>query len=1220
MPLLQSSCRSSRNATPNALGAVKRLSMALTALLAIGSAGAGAPVLRLNSADLETSTPAMQLGRTAINASQLIARPDSVSKRLHIVQFQGPVQASWYAALEQTGVQIVDFVPDFAYLVYADAQSFVALQQMVRSLPADPSRNTADLAVQWDGEFDSRLKIDRQIYALESKGLRPDFYGVQLVGDATANAATLGLLQQISGSDLRTWTHRHYLNVEVKAPFGALSQIAARSDVLSIQAGFNPELHDERQNTILANRLTNSGTNTVPIAPTEPGGIAYLDWLAERGFTQAQFDASNFTVDVSDSGLDNGTQQPNHFALWKAGDPGTPVDPLRSLVTYNKREGTAAAADLTGCGGVGHGTWTSHTVSGNVASQARTFPHGDGNFHFGGGVAPFVRVGNSVFFSNAGGFTNPNFANTISNSYSNAGTNIGGARIGNNSWGAAVSGAYNADAQAYDALVRDAQPAGSSFPADGSQQIVLMFSAGNSGPGATTIGAPGTGKNVITVGGSQNVRPGVGDAVNADAMYNSSSRGPTADGRNKPDIIAPATNIAGGVVMADRLTAAPGNNNTCFTGGFLPTTPVQQRFYRTGNGTSFSGPAVAGGGALLRQWFINQGWDVPSPAMTKAWLSNSASFMSVLTDNLPSNNQGMGRMNLERAFDAVPRTRRDQLTEDRFSATGQLRSFRGTISDSTKPMRISLAWTDAPGPTTGATLVNNLDLRVSVGGTTYLGNRFTQGASVAGGNADVRNNLESVFLPAGVSGNFNVTVLASNVALAADPSVAGLNQDFALLAYNAGDLVGCPAFAITPETLPSNVVGGVVFPAQNFSASGGSGGYSFSASGSLPPGLSLSSQGVLSGTPTAPGTFSFGVTASDSQGCADAKPFSITVISAEVGVQNRSVATGNAIIEPNECNDLNITLRNSGTNPATAISAVLSTTTPGVSIAQANSAYPDLGIPGGVGVNQTAFQISTDSSVSCGSIINVTQTLTLTGGGSPTLLNLQIPVGQQGTAYEFTPDAASAVIPAGGTLIPGSNVDDVAFATVLPFALNVYGRPLAAGSSVQVSTNGNIQLQSTAGSTATANAAMPVSVFGATTAVLMPFWDDLDLRTTGGGIYTQTIGAAPNREFIVEWRGKHFDEAGATQTVQLAVVFKESEPSNFEYRYVQVGALASIAGGASATIGLQNANAGTVFTQFSFNQASVVAGRVLQGRLPAPICSAGTSVCASDVQFKNGFE
>jgi len=1138
------------------------------------------------------------------------ARAPTSGRQLHLVQYVGPIQRRWYEVLEATGVRIVDFIPDYTYLVYGDEPALTELQSLARSEGS---------GIRWDAHYSGDLKINPGVYEFERKGVQPDFYAIQLIDDPAANAETLALIRSADSGASRVWQFRHYVNVEARVPLNALSAIANRPDVISILPDMTPTLHDERQNLILANRLTTAGANVVPIAPSATGGIAYLDWLTSLGFNQAQFDASGFSVDVSDQGLDNGTQQPMHFALFRGGVPNDASNPTNSVVVYNKQEGTAGTADLTGCGLIGHGTWTSHVVAGNVASVARANPHGDDSFHFGGGVAPFARIGNSVFFDTGGTFTSPNVVNSTSRAYSNLGTNVNGARISNNSWGAPINGAYNANSQAYDGLVRDAQPTGSTHPATLNQELVVVVSAGNSGSGAQTMSAPATGKNVIAVGGSQNVRPGVGDAVNADAMYVSSSRGPTADGRIKPDIIAPATNVAGGVVMADRSTAAPGNNNTCYTGTFLPTTPAQ-RFYRTGSGTSFSAPAVAGGAALLRQRFINQSLDPPSPAMTKAFLTNAATYISTLTDNLPSNNQGMGRMNLERSFDATPRALRDQSAADRFTDSGQIRSFLGTVSDATKPFRVTMAWTDLPGSLTGNTFVNNLDLRVTAGGQTYLGNRFSGANSITGGSADLRNNMESVFLPAGVTGPFNVTVTATNVSGQSDPTITGPNQDFALVAYNSSQLLLCPGLTLTPAALPTDAIGGVPFPSQNFIASGGDAPYSFSVTGALPPGLSLTPAGVLSGTPSAPGTFNFGVTASDVNSCAGARNYTIRIIAAEIQQTTRTLTTGNGVLEPNECNGFTVRLTNTGTNGATAVSSTLSTSTPGVEITQAASGYPNLASGGGNAINLTPFQISTQPTVSCGSTVNLTQIVTLTGG-SPVTFNFAIPVGEAGGNYAFGAPGSGAVIPPGGTLVPGSEVDDAVVGVLLPFATVIYGNPVASGAGIQVSTNGTVQFVATGGSLALANSALPAAVFGTAVPVLLPLWDDLDLRSTGGGIYTQTIGAAPNRQFLIEWRGRHFSESSGPQSINFAVVLNEGASGAFEYRYVQTGTSAAVANGLSATVGIQAANAGTIFTQSSFDQAVVNPGRVLAGALPQAICSPGPGICIGGNQlFINGFE
>ena len=75
--------------------------------------------------------------------------------------------------------------------------------------------------------------------------------------------------------------------------------------------------------------------------------------------------------------------------------------------------------------------------------------------------------------------------------------------------------------------------------------------------------------------------------------------------------------------------------------------PAGQTLYGWSSGTSHSTPAVAGGAALVYQDFLNDALPAPSPAMVKAVLLNGAEYMTGTGagDTLPSNSQGMGRIN-----------------------------------------------------------------------------------------------------------------------------------------------------------------------------------------------------------------------------------------------------------------------------------------------------------------------------------------------------------------------------------------------------------------------------------------------------------------------------------------------------------------------------------------------------------------------------------------------
>jgi hypothetical protein len=98
--------------------------------------------------------------------------------------------------------------------------------------------------------------------------------------------------------------------------------------------------------------------------------------------------------------------------------------------------------------------------------------------------------------------------------------------------------------------------------------------------------------------------------------------------------------------------------------------------------------------------------------------------------------------------------------------------------------------------------------------------------------------------------------------------------------FGYGDQV-CPLF-VTSSTLPAGKVG-VVYPTQQLTATGGTNSYTWSlASGTLPAGLTLSSGGAISGTPTASGDSAFVVSATDANGQSIPGDLSISVSAATV--------------------------------------------------------------------------------------------------------------------------------------------------------------------------------------------------------------------------------------------------------------------------------------------------------------------------------------------------
>jgi len=217
--------------------------------------------------------------------------------------------------------------------------------------------------------------------------------------------------------------------------------------------------------------------------------------------------------------------------------------------------------------------------------------------------------------------------------------------------------------------------------------------------------------------------------------------------------------------------------------------PASQTLYAWSSGTSHSTPGVAGACALVRQYFVNHSIAAPSPAMLKAYLECTSTYMTGVgaNDTLPSNNQGMGASTKDgvrcdgqgfarpdasarrdgpdlcferddRDFDrALPRRARvDRCSRsDHRQRVRQQPRPRGDRQRHAVP-RQRLHW-------------RNLD---------------------CGRQRGRAQQHESVFLPTGTTGSYSITVRATNIAGDGVPGNGdSTDQDFALVVYNSG---ACP--------------------------------------------------------------------------------------------------------------------------------------------------------------------------------------------------------------------------------------------------------------------------------------------------------------------------------------------------------------------------------------------------------------------------------------------
>ncbi|MDY7079861.1 MAG: S8 family serine peptidase [Chloroflexota bacterium] len=686
----------------------------------------------------------------------------------YLIQFKGPILSEWKEALGKAGAVFHDYVPRFAYVVRMDETTAAR----VRALEA----------VRWVGLYQPAFRLSTDLDDVVTDASDET---VRIIVRSFTGEPVKALAQQLEslGGQIhaRGDDSGGGIIFQLELSAASIPAVASLSGVAWIEPWAEPRL---------ANEITRS-----PLIFNKDG---VEDRLGLYGVDQI--------VVVGDTGVSTGDEATVHqdfrgrvyTGTWGGGTCGTWRD--------DNGHGTHVAGSVLGSGVMDGAVTSTHSYAGTNA-----------------GIAPEALLWAWGFCTDWSGLPDTDPYNDYYGVMYDDDPRV---RTNTNSWSYKVSaGTYDAFSRETDRFIWD------------HQDMVVLFAASNDGTDANadgivdqdSMGVPAGSKNIITIGASENYRMSGGynpggdcdtwgncwpgdfpaDPVNSDRLSDDpsgmvafSSRGPVDDGRLKPDVVAPGSNI---VSTRDDSTTGWG---------------VYDANYIYMGGTSMAAPLSAGGGAIVREFYSVTYGITPTAALVKATLINGAYDMTPgqYRDEVPDGSQddvirrpdihqGWGRVDLFNSLIYDP-PRALWFYEDGTGLnTSEEYSATLTVNHDTDPFRVTLVWADYPGlEATHGALVNDLDLEVvAPNGTTYYGNDII-GDGLLDGDVDHVNNVEGVdFNP--LTGNYVIKVKGYNTPQGPQPFALVVSGDMGEangIVYDAATLRGIEGARIEVTLQPTN--------------------------------------------------------------------------------------------------------------------------------------------------------------------------------------------------------------------------------------------------------------------------------------------------------------------------------------------------------------------------------------------------------------------------------
>jgi PGF-pre-PGF domain-containing protein len=606
----------------------------------------------------------------------------------YIVQFNDTVQEGWKENILMAGGQVFDYIPYNAFIVKMNESTLniVSTFEYVR----------------WIGKYLPSYKIDPSLKTKMSENISMELFVsfFQCEDKENVRKKVIEELRSLRGTILEENNDDRIL---ISIGSSKISAISDSKDVKWIEE-YKPFIvfNDMARGIINASYVSENYSLT---------GRRQIIAIADTGL---------------DTGINNESMNPDFYG--------------RIL----------AILDIAGDGAEdkdGHGTHVAGSAVGNGSLS-------NGKYK---GIAPEAQLVFQAIGTSDGNLNPRDLNNLFEEAYEL------GARIHSNSWGGtSYFGEYTIESRDVDKFMW-------THP-----DMLIVFAAGNYGTDKNkdgiidfdSISYPGTAKNCLTVGASENYRgnafgltwssflntiePICSDytANNPRGIAAFSGRGPTDDGRIKPDIVAPGTYI---------ISVNSSVSDSRYAWKNLPT----NKHYIYMGGTSMATPLAAGSVALIRQNYVENLNITPSAALLKATIINGATnlkpgqYGNDVTAQ-PDYNQGWGLLNLKESL--YPSDRAIYFADNIKISTGDTVEKNYYVKNNSKYLKSTLVWTDYYGSQiSGGRLVNDLTLMVVQ----------PNGTEVV--VTDTVNNVEQILFEQPEIGWYTVKVIGESVPIGPQP-------------------------------------------------------------------------------------------------------------------------------------------------------------------------------------------------------------------------------------------------------------------------------------------------------------------------------------------------------------------------------------------------------------------------------------------------------------------